>query len=408
MPDLRGYKRSLTASILSLSLLTVMAGAAVAPALGVIHEYFSDVNQLFVQMIISMPAIFIVITNFIFPVLGRKFTSKGLVVIGLLLYTVGGCAAGFFSNIFLVLVMRALVGVGVGIIMPLSTGLLSFYFPPREQEKLMGYSSAMNQMGGVIATLLAGVLANISWRASFLVYLLGLFSLILCAIFLPNKPMDPPEKKEDDEDKRQGTWHIFKDNWIYIVCMFLLMTTFFIYPANFAMETISEGIIPAKLIAVIMAGMDFIAFFGGLLFARMKKLCGKNTKIMAPIMFLCGYLLLAFVGGWVGILAGSVFVGFANGAGIPFIISSVSIKMGKAAGTTVMPLISAALYLAQFLSPVFMSLVNSAFSDIIAVDHLSYCFAAVLAAVFCLLSAFIPSGAPQKNISTEAAQQASH
>ncbi len=84
-----------------------------------------------------------------------------------MLYTVGGCIAGAFSHIGLVLIMRALVGIGVGIIMPLSTGLLAFYFTPGEQEGLMGYSSAMNQMGGVVATLLSGLLANISWRASF-------------------------------------------------------------------------------------------------------------------------------------------------------------------------------------------------------------------------------------------------
>ena len=47
---------------------------------------------------------------------------------GLILYVVGGCAAGVFSNIYLVLVFRVLVGVGVGIIMPMSTGLLSFYY----------------------------------------------------------------------------------------------------------------------------------------------------------------------------------------------------------------------------------------------------------------------------------------
>ena len=34
--------KALVVSILSLSLLTVMAGAAVAPALGVIREYFAD------------------------------------------------------------------------------------------------------------------------------------------------------------------------------------------------------------------------------------------------------------------------------------------------------------------------------------------------------------------------------
>lgn len=87
------HKKSFMAGILSLSLLTVMAGAAVAPALGVIQAYFSDTNPLFVQMIISIPAIFIVITNFIFPRLCKNFGAKTLVMIGLLFYTAGGCSA---------------------------------------------------------------------------------------------------------------------------------------------------------------------------------------------------------------------------------------------------------------------------------------------------------------------------
>ena len=166
-------RRNLTTAILSLSLLTVMAGAAVAPALNVIKEYFSDVDQTLVQMIISIPALFIFLTNMIFPKLCSLFRAKELTLAGLVLYVVGGCAAGLFSNIWLVLVFRALVGVGVGIIMPMSTGLLSFYYTRDKQDKLMGYSSAMNQMGGVIATLISGLLAGISWRASFLVYLLS-------------------------------------------------------------------------------------------------------------------------------------------------------------------------------------------------------------------------------------------
>ena len=200
------HGKSLTVSILSLSLLTVMAGAAVAPALGVIQAHFSSSNQLFIQMIISVPALFIVITNFIFPRLCRVFGAKTLVMIGLLLYTVGGCAAGLFDNIFVVLIMRAFVGIGVGIIMPLSTGLLSYYYSPEEQAGLMGYSSAMNQMGGVVATLLSGLLANISWRVSFLVYLMGLISIVLCLIYLPNDKItqEGPAEKESGGEGTAG------------------------------------------------------------------------------------------------------------------------------------------------------------------------------------------------------------
>ena len=387
------YGKSLTLSILSLSLLTVMAGAAVAPALGVIRAHFSGSNQLFVQMIISVPALFIVITNFIFPRLCRVSGAKTLVMIGLLLYTVGGCAAGFFDNIFVVLIMRAFVGIGVGIIMPLSTGLLSYYYSPEEQAGLMGYSAAMNQMGGVIATLLSGLLANISWRVSFLVYLMGLISIVLCLIYLPNDKITQ-EGPAEEKSAKGGTAGVFRDNIVYILAMFLLMSIFFIYPANFAMETVSEGIIPQNYIAVIMASMDFIAFLGGLLFVSAKKALGGNTKFLAPVCFLAGYLLLAVVGGWAGTLIGSVFIGFANGAGIPFIMTEASMKAGKAAATTVMPLISAALYLAQFVSPVLMSVVRAIFGE--GAAHLPYWFAVVLAVLFVLWSSLIPTGKEER------------
>lgn len=59
-------RTNLTVTILSLSLLTVMAGAAVAPALDTIREYFSDVDKTLVQLIISIPALFIFITNMFF------------------------------------------------------------------------------------------------------------------------------------------------------------------------------------------------------------------------------------------------------------------------------------------------------------------------------------------------------
>ena len=67
MREEKRKSKFLMLAILSLSLLTVMAGAAVAPALGVVKAYFSDTNPLFIQMVVSMPAIFIVFTNFLFP-----------------------------------------------------------------------------------------------------------------------------------------------------------------------------------------------------------------------------------------------------------------------------------------------------------------------------------------------------
>ena len=370
--------KPLAASILSLSLLTVMAGAAVAPALEVIRAHFSDASRTSVQLIVSMPAVFIVITNLCFNRLAEKIDSKTLVITGLVLYTAGGCCAGLFDSIGLVLLMRALVGVGVGMIMPLSTGLLTYYFPPEKREGLLGLASAANQLGGVIATLLAGLLAGISWRLSFMVYLMGLISIVLCLIFLPNDRIGGAA--QPDEAPRGG---VFRRNLTHIAAMFLLMSAFFVYPANFAIVTAAEGDIPMQLCAPVMAGLDLIAFLGGLLFVWIKRVSGRFAALVAPLMFLAGYCLLAFVGGTAGTLAGSALIGFANGVGIPYIISTASANEGRRAATTVMPLLSASMYLAQFVSPFLLS-AAAAFAG--GAARLPYYLAVTLSALLCLVS----------------------
>ena len=228
----------LMVAILTLSLLTVMAGAAVAPALGVIQEYFSGESKMMVQLIISMPAVFIAVTNLFFEKLCQICKVKTLTLIGLGMYIVFGCGAGLFSNIYLVLVCRALVGVGVGIIMPMSTGLITYYFTRDKQDVLMGYSSAMNMLGGVVATLIAGALAMINWRMSFLVYLLGVISIVPVALWMPNERII-----EAGQQKKSAG--IFRNYYPFIVGMFFLMVIFFNYPALSVALYIAQFTTPA-------------------------------------------------------------------------------------------------------------------------------------------------------------------
>ena len=142
--------KKVTATILSMSLLTVMAGAATAPALGIIKAHFSDASAMLVQFIVSMPALLIIVTNLFFLPLSRILRTRTIATTGLLLYVVAGAGCYFVDDICVLLLLRAVLGISVGLIMPLSTGLLAYYFPPEEQARLMGLSAAMNQMGGVM------------------------------------------------------------------------------------------------------------------------------------------------------------------------------------------------------------------------------------------------------------------
>ena len=338
--------RGLTYAILSISLLTVMAGAAMAPALGAIKDHFADSSPLTVQFIVSLPALFIIVTTFLFRPLCRLMRTRTLALAGLVLYVVAGAGAFFVDGIGLLLVLRALLGVSVGMVMPLSTGLLSFYFPPEEQSRLMGLSAAMNQMGGVVATLLAGVLATVEWRYAFLVYLAGLLAIVLVAVYLPNERL--ASKGSRLELRSLVRFHPS------VTAMLFIMLLFFVYPTNFALTAREQGV-DTLATTLVMVGLDVVAFGVGMLFGWLMRNMRRQMKYVAPTGFFCGYAVLALVPGLGGMVAGSVLIGLANGAGVPYVNTIASIKGGRDAAITVMPLISAALYLGQFLSPLVVS-----------------------------------------------------
>lgn len=365
--------RGLTWAILSISLLTVMAGAAVAPALGAIKEHFADSSAMTVQLIVSLPALLIIVTTFLFRPLCRLMRTRTLALVGLTLYVAAGAGAFLVDSIGLLLALRALLGISVGMIMPLSTGLLSFYFPPEEQGRLMGLSAAMNQMGGVVATLLAGVLATVQWNYAFLVYLAGVLAMVLVVGLLPNERL-----VAEGARFRLGTLLRFHPS---VVSMLFVMLLFFVYPTNFAITAGEAGVGPIAT-TLIMVGLDVVAFFVGLAFGWLMANAKRRMKYMAPVLFMAGYAVLAFGGGMAGMVAGSALIGLANGVGVPYVNTIASIKGGRDAAVTVMPLISASLYLGQFLSPLVVSPLAA------ALGCSPYVVATGLAVLF-LLHAFI-------------------
>lgn len=342
-------KKRLLYTILSISLLTVMAGAAIAPALGIISKHFTGRSPLLIQLIVSLPALFIILTNLVFPSFCRLMKTRSLALTGLGVYVLAGAGAFLVDNIWVLLALRALMGVSVGMIMPLSTGLLAYYFPPEEQASLMGLSAAMNQMGGVIATFLAGMLAGISWNYAFLVYLLGLVAIVMVAMFLPNERL---------QGRGGISLSLLKRFHPSVTGMLLVMILFFIYPTNFALT--ASGTLSETGVTLTMVGLDVVAFLIGLCFGGLMKRFASSIKYAAPLGFVAGYTCLAACGGITCLLAGSVLIGIANGIGVPYLNTIGSVKAGKEAATTVMPLLSAALYTGQFVSPLIVSPIASA------------------------------------------------
>ena len=77
------------------------------------------------------------------------------------------------------IVVNGILGIGAGMVVPLSTGWWPTISPAGRASRQLGISSAISNVTLVLATSLTGWLATIDWHYPFLVYLLPGVSLLL-------------------------------------------------------------------------------------------------------------------------------------------------------------------------------------------------------------------------------------
>ncbi|WP_252314785.1 MFS transporter [Sinobaca sp. H24] len=349
-------------AILSISLITVMAGAAVAPALGSISEAFPEANATTIKLITTLHAFFIIPFLFVTSFLAKKYAKKTLLIIGLALYLVAGTAGGFADSIGWLLATRALLGVSVGLIMPLSTSLVSDFFEGAERTTMMGRVGSSINLGGMISTILAGALAAISWRYTFGVYGLALLILLFVILFLPYVK---PEKQtlENGEEKKPKSAPIPASIYGLGGLMFGLFVVFFSIPSNMAIYLQENEIATAEIAGLVIALGTLGGFTAGFLITKTQAVL-KHLFLPVMLSFMgVGFALIAFAPSLAAIAPGVIILGFGFGSILPTLFDQVSIIASGRQMVQAMAVVQSFLYLGQFVSPLVLDGLSAGIGD---------------------------------------------
>ena len=96
--------------------ILMMGVVGVSSSLSVIGTHFTDASQNTIQSLISIPCLVILPATLISGKLMDFMPKKILGMIGIILFLIGGVIPAFMDSISAILVMRAVFGVGVGIV----------------------------------------------------------------------------------------------------------------------------------------------------------------------------------------------------------------------------------------------------------------------------------------------------
>ena len=125
---------------------TAMGVAAISPAMAKLAAHFPEHNY---ALISTMPTLFIVpSTLWAGAVAGKRISYRTLSTVGIVLFLAGGLAPFFLPDSFtLLLVCRAVFGVGAGLRASLGNALVMRCYTGKKQAAMLGYGTLATWAG---------------------------------------------------------------------------------------------------------------------------------------------------------------------------------------------------------------------------------------------------------------------
>jgi MFS family permease len=350
-------------TLLLASTMTVMAGATISPSLPAIRETFSEAPRadLLVRLVLTIPAIFTAVGAPLAGYLIDRFGRKRLLLVAMVLYGIGGAGGGLASSIWVLLGSRAFLGLSVGGVMTTATTLIADYYEGERRSAVMGQQAAFMGFGGVVFLVLGGVLADLSWRAPFGIYLLAFVFLPGAAWYL-NEPSGSEAGREEAEEtsatpgradsavQQQVPWGLVG---MLFALAFVGMVVFYMTPVQipFYLETLGAG--SGTLAGLAVAASTITGALASMAYGRVKGRVGyRGVFALLFALMAGGYTLVALASGFALATGGLAVLGLGMGLLMPNLNNWAGEVAPQAKRGKVLGGVTTCIFLGQFASPI--------------------------------------------------------
>jgi MFS family permease len=358
MPNPNSWTTKLT--LLLASSLTVMAGATVSPALPAMKVRFEeaiadpDTLTTLVKLVITMPALFIVIGSPIAGIIVDRFGRKPLLLIGAILYGLAGSSGLYLESLTAILVGRAVLGIAVACVMVSATTLIADYYSGPARAAFMGLQAGAMGFGGVIFLTIGGLLAQQNWHYPFGIYLLAwcMVPLLFFCILEPQRGGTSIPKTGSTLQADTPSMPIVILGLIYGLTI-LSQIAFYLIPVQlpFFLENLVNALPSQSGMAIALC--TFFSAMASIAYGKLK----QHLEFVAflPIIFGLmgiGYLLIGQATLWAQVIAGLAIAGIGLGILMPNMTVWLSTAVPEAMRGRALGWLSTAMFLGQFLSPI--------------------------------------------------------
>jgi MFS family permease len=346
----------LKVTLLVTSTLTVMSGATIAPSLPAMQTYFSGVENatFWVKLILTVPALFIVIGAPIAGVIIDRLGRKPLLIVSVILYGLAGSSGFVLNSLTGLLIGRALLGLAVAGVMTSVTTLIADYYPGQARANFMGLQAAFMGFGGVLFLSGGGFLADLNWRLPFLIYLFAFVILpfIVLSLFEPSRTVIKTPTLADGRQVSAVPLPLKLLTLIYGVAC-LMQVIFYLIPVQLPFYLKSLTNATASQSGLAIAFSTLFSAFASMMYGRVKaRLSFVNIVSLSFGLTALGYGIIGVAGSYEQVLIGLSVGGLGLGLLMPNLMVWLSAETSDAIRGRALGGLTTFLFLGQFLSPI--------------------------------------------------------
>ena len=334
-------------AILSISAVVSLPGLAISPILNDLDKIFPSASELEVEMLESLPSLLIIPFMLLAGRWSVTYNKVRLLVIGCAIFLLSGIGSLLARSLMELIIMGAIMGIGAGIIIPLSTGFIVDYFTGDYRVKQLGISSAVNNLTLVIATALTGWLAEREWHYAFVVYLLPVLTLILIPALGHTTPSPEPSEGAQHRQKSINRRMIVGLMLFYFAityCSLIVTFNTSYLVAEGGMSDSTSGVIISLFFLAIMAP--------GFVLNRIIAIFGNKTNLWSLLVMGIGLMIVALckpTALW--LIVGVVMTGIGYGVMQPIIYDKAATNAPPHLATLALSLVMAVNYAAILIAP---------------------------------------------------------
>ena len=267
--------------------MCIMGMLVPVPIVASVAAAFPNENIAAVQMIIGIiPLMMALSAMLVSSQLASRVSKKKTTLVGHVIVMLAGASVlVFHDSLGQVLAASAVMGLGLGAVQNSTDALIADYFGGKQRSFVMGIYSTFVALGGIIWTMVSGILGSAEWFHSYAAYFIMIIFIAIEAVCLPEGHLEPKRKVNVFANMP-------KEVAIITLMSFVFVLTFQLFSSNVSLLVVGLAS-TVMTVAGIAAGL-----LVGPLFAKFKNLAmpiawgvtlvGLGLTLVAPaFMVLC-------------------------------------------------------------------------------------------------------------------------